>query len=467
MNSINLTAEQQRNLDSILRKYPLVKKIVHEIDAHGGQALLVGGAVRDLLLGLPVKDLDIELHGLALNEVEKLLKKFGKVSTVGKVYGVLRVHKLDVDWSVPRTDASGRKPKVEIDPFMGIKKACARRDLTINAMAIDLSSKKLVDPWHGLKDLKKGILRAPDATLFLEDPLRFFRVMQFIGRFGFKPAKTLTALCKKMSIKDVSRERIETEFEKLLLKSKYPSDGIRWLAKIGRLDEILPELAATRGVKQEKSWHPEGDVFEHSMQALDAAAQLTYENDKEKLMMLYAALCHDLGKVTTTKKIKGVIKSLGHEGESAIIAPKMLKRITHNKDLIAAVSKLVRHHMQPMQFIENGARPPAYRRLAHALAPDITMEQLAKLAIADKRGRNSKSSRPLRKNFKDVQAFLKKAKNLKILTQDEKPLLQGRDLMDVAEPGPRMGALLKKAYDIQVQEGISDKAELKKRVLEE
>jgi len=346
MKYIEIEPKFQKNLDKLLKKYPLVKKIAKRIDKEGGDTLLVGGAVRDLLLDLPVKDLDIEVHNISLEQLERVLKEFGPISKVGKSFGVLRLHGLDVDWSVPRTDAPGRKPKVTIDPFMGFKKAFARRDLTINAMGINLLTKKLIDPYGGLGDLKKKTLRAPDETLFIEDPLRFFRVMQFVGRFQFKPDKKLNEICKRMDLSKVSRERIETEFEKLFLKSKKPSLGFRWLDKIGRLDDVLPELASTKGIKQDKRWHPEGDVFEHTMQSLDAAAQLDYKTAQNKLAMLYAALCHDLGKVNTTEEIEGSLKSLGHEKESAIFAKKLLKRITRNKDLIATVCKLVKYHMQ-------------------------------------------------------------------------------------------------------------------------
>jgi len=465
MEYIRIGAKFQKSLEKILKKYPLVKKIVKQIDKEGGQTLLVGGAVRDLLLGLPVKDLDIEVHHVSLNKLEKILKEFGPVSKVGKIFGVLRLHGLDVDWSVPRTDTSGRKPKVTIDPFMGIKKAFARRDLTINAMGIDLITHELIDPFGGWKDLKKGVLKATDAKFFVEDPLRFFRVMQFVGRFGMKPSKKLNDICKAMDISKVSRERIETEFEKLLLKSPKPSLGIVWLDAIGRLEDVLPELAATKGIKQEKKWHPEGDVFEHSMQSLDAAAALEYNNEQEKLAMLYAALCHDLGKVTTTEKIDGVIKSLGHEIDSEKFAKKLLRRITRNRELTKKVSKLVRYHMHPLQFVDGGAKHSAYKRLAIKLAPEINLQLLGKLSLIDRRGRNAKKGKPLKKNFKDIDEFLKKAKKAKVLEKLEAPVLQGKDLLKDIDPGPEMGRLLKQAYQIQLDEGIKDKKQLKKRVL--
>lgn len=443
----------------------LVKKIIDEIDKKGGRTLLVGGAVRDLLLGVGTKDLDIEVHRISIDELQSILSQFGVVSLVGKAFGVLRVHGLDIDWSLPRGDSVGRHPNVVIDPHMSIADAFKRRDLTINAMGIDLKTNELIDPWGGQADVQKGILRAPDAKLFVEDPLRLFRVMQFMGRFCMKPDQQLNELCSRMNLKGISVERIEGEFDKLLLKSKRPSLGIRWLLQIGRLHEIFPELAATIGVQQEPDWHPEGDVFEHTMQSIDAAAQLSYESDRQKLIALYAILCHDLGKVVTSEKIEGKIRSLGHEDAGVPLAKSMLKRLTRRIDLIDAVAKIVKYHMAPGQFPKNGAKLPAYKRLALKLAPEVTIDLLAKVALADKRGRNGHSSVPLNDDIPEIQEFLKKAQQAAVVYQPEEPVVLGRDLMGKIEPGPHMGALLKRAYEIQIEEGIKDKEELLKRIL--
>ncbi len=454
-----------KTVQDLLDQYPLVRAIALAISGAGGRSLLVGGAVRDILLGLPVKDLDIEVHNLTIEQLETVLRNFGPVSLVGKQFGVLRLHGLDVDWSLPRSDSSGRKPVVTISPSMSMVEAFRRRDLTMNAMGIDLITYELIDPFNGRADLNAGVLRAPDENFFVEDPLRFYRVMQFLGRFQMQPDAALNALCTRMDIKGVSVERIEGEFHKLLLRSKRPSLGIRWLRSIGRLQEILPELAATLGVHQEPSYHPEGDVFEHSMQALDAAAALKYDSDQEKLVILYAALCHDLGKVTTSQVVDGVIKSYGHAAEGARIAERMLKRFTRNKDLIDAVCTLVEHHMQPLQLVAGGAKPAAYKRLARALAPHATIAMLGKLALADSRGRNATGHEPLATPDDDVTAFLQAAEKAAVVHQIEQSVLHGRDLMGQVEPGPKMGELLKAAYEIQIEEGITDKDELLRRVL--
>lgn len=457
----------QNGVDATLQEHPTIKSIVQSIDAQKGRALLVGGAVRDLLLGRASKDIDIEVHGISLAALEEILKKHGPVSAVGKSFGVLRIHNLDVDWSLPRTDSVGRKPIVAIDPHMTFKQAFERRDLTINAMGVDLITKELIDPFDGIKDLEQGMLRAPNPETFVEDPLRFYRVMQMIARFEMYPNEELQNVCRRMSIEHVSRERIELEFEKMLLQSKRPSLGIRWLRDVGRLAEVFPELDATINVEQDFRWHPEGDVFEHSMQALDAAAIIakTYDDRHKKLVLLYTALVHDLGKAVTTEKTPNGIISYNHEVVGVDLARAMLKRITENHDLISAILKLVRHHMTPVIFVKEGAKASAYKRLANKLDPETTIAMLADLAYADIRGRNPESIDPLTIAIPELVTFIERADQAKVHYKPEEPVLKGRDLLDVIKPGKEMGRLLDRAYEIQIEEGIIDRDELKRRVL--
>lgn len=455
----------QRKLTLVLNKYPLVIKIVQAIHELGGRALLVGGSPRDLVIGRIIKDLDIEIHGLTLEMVEHLLQEYGSVSTVGKSFGVLRIHGLDVDWSLPRTDSVGRKPQVVIDPDLPLRAAFMRRDLTMNAMGIDLITYELIDPFDGLTDIHNKILRVPDEHLFKEDPLRFYRVMQFVGRFNMRPDEQLQRLCASMDISTVSVERIEQEFEKLFFRSEQPSLGIRWLQECGRLSDILPGIAALCGVVQEPRWHPEGDVFEHSMQALDASKNGKYDNGHDQLICMYAALCHDIGKATTTVYTNGVWRSLGHEHAGALLVPQLLRRITRKKAVIAAVTLLVKYHMVPWQLIDSNAGNASYKRLAGKLGPGVTLAMLAAVCLADKQGRNAESYEPLKIIFPEIILFLKRSRDAQVLTQVEPPILHGRDLLDVVPGGPKLGNLLKAAYNIQIDEGVTDKDELKKRVL--
>ncbi len=465
-----------KNIKSLLTLISPLVPILQALKDQGALSYLVGGCVRDLVLEIDVKDIDIEVHGQSIETVQTVLEQFGEVSLIGKQFGVLRIHGLDVDWSLPRRDSQGRKPTVNIDPSMTFTEAARRRDITMNAMGINLNeiidheptSLVIVDPYGGLEAIKKQELSAVDLTLFLEDPLRFFRVVQFIGRFEMYPDAELQQLCMTMNLHDeytknpIARERIEEEIKKLILKSERPSLGFRWLAEIGRLKELFPELHALIGIKQNPVYHPEGDVFEHTMQTVDAAACLMYRDDQEKLYLVLAALCHDLGKAITTDE---ELHCYNHDREGVPLAQRLLYRFTHDHYLINAVSKFVLYHMRPFALVAGKAKSAAYKRLALNLSPDVSMYQLALLALADCRGTNKDSTDPLENSYEELDEFLKKTEQAQVTYKPEPPVLQGRDLIGDVEPGPAMGNLLKQAYEIQIEEGIKDPMELKKRVL--
>lgn len=449
----------QRNCSIIFDTYPKLKDIISLCMQQGGRVLLVGGAVRDILLGTPYHDIDIEVYGLTIDKLEAILSIYGSVLHIGKSFGILRLDTMPIDFSIPRIDSKGRKPEVELNPHFSFEQAFRRRDLTINAMGIDLHTSKLIDPFNGQLDLTKKILKAPDPNLFADDPLRFFRVMHFIGRFSFSPDETLNNICRSMDISQVSRERIEAELRKLLLLSNQPSLGFRWVHSINRLSELFPELYAIVNTPQRPDYHPEGSVFEHSMQTLDAATQWR-SSEETMLMVRYAALCHDLGKATTTKSINGVYRALGHAMAGVQPTKNFLSRITQQKDFISGVTKLVRYHMEPLLFIKNNATDHAYKKLAQKLAPQATLELLTVVSCADRQGRNPESHIPFTEIQPSITQFLEKARSLSILHHPEPPVLQGRDLTHLIPAGPRMGELLKKAYEFQIKKGITDKSTL-------
>jgi tRNA nucleotidyltransferase (CCA-adding enzyme) len=465
--NVSLPVESVDILQKLLEKHPLVTTIVKRINQSGGTAYLVGGVVRDLMLNLQPKDLDIEIHNLTLAQVEDILRQYGHVRLVGKSFGVLRVDLLDVDWSLPREDSTGRKPEVTIDPYMGITRAAARRDVTMNTMFIDLTTFLVYDPYNGYEDIRKKVLRSPDITRFADDPLRFYRLLQFIGRFDMWPDDELTNTCRTMDLSSVSVERIETELYKLFTLSARPSRAFIWLKEIGRLEELFPQIAALIGIEQNPRWHPEGDVFEHTMQAVDAAAALTYATELERYLIVYAALLHDLGKVTTTKVHDGQIKSLGHEVDSHQRAQQLLQRYMKNKEHAHTICKLVLYHMRPLALLNGKAKAPAYKRLAHKLAPDITIQMLALLARADRRGRNPHKGQPLGPDTPDhdLDMFVERAQQANVFMHKEEPVLQGRDLLDIFTPGPQLGEAVQEAYRIQIEEGITDKETLRARII--
>lgn len=499
---------------SFLKNNEMIHKILSWIVDCGGTPYLVGGSVRDLILKEEIKDLDIEVHKLTVDKLEECLKKFGIVRLVGRQFGVLRVDGIDVDWSLPRKDSKGRKPQVDIDPFMPIEEALKRRDVAINAMAIDLTdiaqtkfsdlSKSnirfsIIDPFFGMGDLESRVLRAVDSKLFIEDPLRFYRVMQFIGRFNMSPDQELEDLCKEIDLSGIAKERIFEEFRKLFLKSKSPSKGIRWLKSIGRLKDVMPEVDMLVEIPQREDYHPEGDVFEHTMQALDAAARFkNYDllvganieelefneifNEKneealideiikirykdlefQKLIIMWAILCHDLGKSLATDE---EMHALGHEEEGIPLTISLIKRFTSDDFFLQSILKLVRYHLMPGVLLLQHASSKAYKRLALNLAPQVNVLQLGIVALCDYRGRNPDSEQPFEDDESLIILFLEEVRKAKVEKGPEKPVLLGRHLEGIVESGPRMGKILKDAYEIQIEEAIKDVEILKIRALE-
>lgn len=474
---------------------PLID-ILPAIQRAGGCAYAVGGCVRDLVLGRSIKDIDIEVHAITLEKLEEVLGQFGQVQLIGKQFGVLLLQGLAIDWAVPRKDSKGRKPTVSIDPGMNFEQAAKRRDVTMNAMGLNLhdvvdqwdelaklsknhdeflSRLTIVDPYGGRADIAKKQLRAVDTELFLEDPLRFFRVMQFIGRFEMFPDEQLQQLCTTMKLEDsetgepIAKERIFGEIKKLLLQSQRPSLAWRWLREIGRLEELFPEMYALIGAQQRSDYHPEGDVFEHAMQVVDCASQATdyaetdlFTAEEEKLLICVAALCHDMGKPVSTD---ANLCSRGHDAAGVSIARSFISRFAASGGWLQKnIGKLVRWHMQPLGFMKGNATSRAYKRLAKKLAPMLSIRQLGLLTRCDWRGRNGESLAPLPEDPMYPE-FLAAAEKAGVLNGPEPAVLLGRHLLDEVEPGKKMGELLEKAYALQIEESITDADELKRLVL--
>jgi tRNA nucleotidyltransferase (CCA-adding enzyme) len=429
------------------------------IRARGGRALLVGGAVRDALLGQPSKDLDVETFGLGLPELSEVLGEFGEVMTVGQSFGVLMIRGLDVDFSLPRRDsktgAGHRGFEIQVDPELDFSEAARRRDLTINAIGFDLVTGELLDPHGGVADLEAGRLRATDPQSFSEDPLRGLRVAQFAARFEMEPDAELTRLCSQLDLSELPGERLGEEFNKLLLKGRKPSLGLRFLDE-SDLIRFFPELAELRGVPQDAEWHPEGDVWIHTLMVLDSAAELRTGDPGEDAALMFAALCHDLGKPATTEVIEGRIRSRGHESAGLPPTSALLERLRISNELIRAVGLLVLHHLSPTLFVQNGAGPRAYRRLARELAAGgVSMELLERIARADQLGRTTEEA--LRGEFEAGEAFLEKARQLAIPAEGPKDVVLGRHLIARGlSPSKRFGEILSACREVQDERGWTD-----------
>jgi len=222
--------------------------LIIEIQTHGGNLVFVGGCVRDILMQRTPKDFDAEVYGIAPEGLEKILRKFGPVKTIGKSFGVFYAMELGIEVAIPRMEkkiGQGHKGfEIFLDSTLEFKKASSRRDLTINSMGYDPLKDQLLDPWGGQEDLQAGILRATNPDSFGEDPLRALRVAQFAARFSMKPSDDLIHLCSKQDLSELPAERILEEMKKLLIKGVKPSYGLKFL-RDAHLLHFFPELLIT------------------------------------------------------------------------------------------------------------------------------------------------------------------------------------------------------------------------------
>lgn len=438
----------------------LAVAVAEEARQRGGRALVVGGYARDVALqglGYDVdpKDLDIEIYGLQFEEIVALLESIqpGQLDVVGAAFGVIKFGRLDL--SLPRRDSKtgpGHKGfHIEGDPTMGVEEASRRRDFTINAIAQDTLTGEVIDPHGGLKDLERGVLRATDHEFFGDDPLRVLRAMQFAGRFGFALEPETVELCRRLDLRELPCERVGEEWLKLLQKAPRPSVGLEAAKDLGVLGQLHPELVTLIGVPQESDWHPEGDVWTHTLMVVDAAADIVRREGlvgDQALVVLLGALCHDLGKPATTTfdEAKGRITSYGHEGAGVAPTASFLRAINVRHDIVAKVLQLVRFHLYPAMNADPSAT--ALRRLATRLYP-ATIRELVWVSEADQRGRALPWG-----GFPRGEALVQRAAELAVIDAPAAPVVMGRHLITWGlEPGPHFGPILRRLYDAQ-QDGV-------------
>lgn len=427
---------------------------VSDLNQAGGRVYEVGGTVRDRLLGLAHKDRDLLVTGLALDALLKLLRRYGEVFTVGKSFGVLKFHPkaepdTEYDIALPRKEVStgvGHKDfQVDYDPSLPVEIDLSRRDFTVNAMAIEAGSGKLIDPFGGEKDLKDRTLRMVFDRAFEEDPLRLLRAVQFAARFRLtiEPA-TFEAMKKHADlIRTVSPERISEEFRKLFLAEK-PSSGFVVMRDSGLLQPLLPELFENVGVEQGNKAHKD-DVFLHTMKVLDASRKDDAIPLAGDLELMLAALFHDVGKARTQRfdPEKNRMTFYGHQILSKRMARKRMNALKMTTLGVNPenVAHLVEHHMFQTKAHFNDR---AIRRFINKVGPDHILK-LVDLRIADNRGgkypEGIKGVLRLRRKIQD-ELDRKTPFGVKDLA------VNGTDLMDLGIPeGPEIGRVLKELVD--------------------
>ena len=426
--------------------------------AVGGRALIVGGYVRDRLLGSGSADpdnLDLEVFGVAADRLRALLARFGRVDTVGSSFTVYKLDRLDV--SLPRTESkTGRGHRgftVTGDPSLPIEQAARRRDFTVNAIAWDPLDDEYVDPCRGRDDLQRRCLRMVDPETFGDDSLRVLRAVQFTARLEFDVDEPTKALCREIPLDDLPAERIWGELEKLLLLARRPSVGFRLARDVGVVERLFPEMQALVGCPQEPEWHPEGDVWVHTLLVIDQARERINDLPRPlQIAMMLGAICHDFGKPTTTAFIDGRIRSREHEAEGVAPAAAFLDRLNVHSfdgyDVRRQVLGLVAHHLKPGMWraARDGVGDGAFRRLARK----VDLELLARLAKADCLGRTGDF------DCSAMDWFLARARALGVEHGPPPPILLGRHLLELGcQPGPEIGRLLKQVYERQLEGEIT------------
>ena len=434
-----------------------VKQIAHSVKRAGGHALMVGGCVRDKVVGKPSKDIDIEVYNMHPDHLEQHLKQHGKVDAVGKSFGVLKlVHGgEDFDISVPRRDSKvgeGHKGFIPVpDPSMSPEEASRRRDFTMNALMANPLTGEVIDPHGGLEDIKNKTLRAVDDRAFSEDPLRILRGAQFASRFGMDVHPDTMSLMQQASheLPTLPKERVGAEWHKLLMKGQEPSRGMEILKQSGALEHLHPHLHAQSGAE-----HPEGEEhWEHSKNSADHAIRLTKDLKPESQHVVrFASALHNIG------------KGQADDGQHAARGADILSDILHDQfgvnkkgKTVDKIATLVREHGQPATFFQNKEHVTEgdIRRLAERIAP-ATIEELVHVAHASHAGKFGKEHQ----QFPAGEWLLQKAQKHGVHNTQTKPILKGSDLIKIGvKPGPQMGQILKHVFERQLDGQIRTKAD--------
>ncbi len=432
----------------------IVKKIAEEVSKLGGTVYFVGGYVRDKLMGVCGKDIDIEVHGVSPEMLENVLDRWGTKVERGKSFGVYNLCGYSIDIAMPRKEKcigrGHRDFSVEVDPYLGTKKAAVRRDFTVNSIMENVLTGEITDHFGGWQDIKNKVIRHINSDTFVEDPLRVLRGAQFAARFEFEIATETIELCKTMELSALASERIFEEMKKALMKSEKPSMFFEYLHKMDALDKWFSELKMLIGVEQNKQHHKEGDAWNHTMMVIDEAAKRK-EKTQNPLGFMIAALVHDLGKSVCTQEIDGVVRSLGHETEGLPLVEKFLKKITTDKKLIRYVLNMTMLHMRPnMLYVQKSGIKATNKLFDEAVSPN----DLIHLAMSDNLGKIPREAN------EETEKFLFERLDIynEYMSRD---YVTGKDLIDIGfKEGEEFTQILKFAHKLRLA-GVDKKTVIK------
>lgn len=415
----------------------MINTIARDIADQGGRVFYSGGYVRDyLLLGQAAhgKDIDLEVFGLDKDELISVLSTYGQPIVVGKSFPVIKIsHHPEWDFTLPET------------PQLCYREACARRDFTINAMMMDVLTGDILDFFGGQKDLDNKLIRHTTESVFAVDPLRAYRAVQLAARFGFSIEAVTLELMKQTKLDDIKPERILEELRKLLLWAPQPSLGLSYMQETGILERRHPLLFRLIGCQQSPLNHPEGDVWQHTLQVVDTCARLKKKSQDPEVLM-FAALLHDLGKPATTCIRNGEITAYGHDLEGGKLARIFLNQLNASKSLIIGVSKLIREHMHPVLLYKS--REQVSDKAIRKLVNRVNVRELLLLAEADFKGRGRE------RDFAPVQEWLNDRISRLGLDPEQGiiPYVQGRDLIALGlKPGTDFSKILDQCFEMQLE----------------
>lgn len=446
-----------------------------------GDVYAVGGYVRDLIRGIPSEDVDILITHHPVEEIIKKIKSYGKVDLVGKSFGVIKftINRKTYDIALPRRDmpkeseVRGHKDFIiSANPDIPIERDLQRRDFRCNSIALRLIDNTLIDPFGSLEDIRAKIIRLTNPKAFPEDPLRVLRAARFASVLNFSIDTEIYDSSKDIDLSGLSVERVNEEIFKILLLSPLPSSGLEELFKLGVLRQLFPELYSLTLSIQDSIFHPEKDLFghhtvwHHTKLTVDQAKRLAdrfHLNQEKKLTLLLAALYHDVGKPGTAqweyKKGRMVITNNGHDVASEKITKKIFDRFRifswNGYNLRKIALSLIRCHHRASELWQNKEiiTKKAFNRLA--ADTDGEIELLVYLDAADRAGREDK---PVRGLDEEGTWLLKKFDELNVSKETIKPIIMGRDLLKMGQStGPSMGRILKKLYQLQLDNEFETK----------
>ena len=365
----------------------LAKTIFDDILSQGGKVYIVGGSVRDMLMNRhDSHDVDVEVYHMSYNQLYDVLSKYGHVNTYGKSFAIMSLDTLlGYDFALPRSEKKTGDAhtdfEVIVNPDLPLEKAIQRRDLTINALMYDYENKTVIDLCNGIEDLKNRTIRAVNSETFVEDPLRVLRIAQFVARFEMSVDEKTLELCKTMvqqkMLEHLSYERIYGEYCKILMSNR-PSLGFEFLKEIGGLPPYLYDLTKTH---QRPDYHPEGDVFEHTMLVLDVGALMKQKAD-DPLSFMWSCLLHDIGKPLVTTS----------EGSAPYHSPKGVEvfknvKLIQSKKQRAYIETMIMYHMNLMVMSRKNAPDHRYLRILKMIEGKVSLNDLILISCADKLGR--------------------------------------------------------------------------------